>query len=131
MFLDASSIIAIIALESDAVSVAARLSQADRVITSPIAVSESMLGLARIGNMAITDAAAVVDRFIEEVGAAIVSINSPCGRDAIAAFKQYGKGCHPAALNLGGCFAYACGRKLGVPMLCKGSDFPLTDIAIT
>lgn len=47
---------------------------------------------------------------------------------AIDAFDRYGKSRHPAALNFGDCFAYACARHAGVPLLYKGDDFPQTDI---
>ena len=32
--------------------------------------------------------------------------------------------------NMGDCFAYACARALGVPLLYKGDDFAQTDIAV-
>jgi ribonuclease VapC len=69
MFLDASAIIAIIAREHDAESLAARLGQEERAITSPIAVYEAVVGLARVGNTSIDDAASVLDRFLAEVEA--------------------------------------------------------------
>ncbi len=47
---------------------------------------------------------------------------------AIAAFTQYGKGRHPAALNFGDCCAYALARSMNVPLLYKGNDFAQTDI---
>ena len=130
MFLDASAIIAIIAGESDAASLAARVGQAAHVVTSPIAVYEAVLGLARIGNTSISDAASVLDQFLMEIDATIVPIDAPCGREAIAAFERFGKGRHPAALSLGDCFAYACAVTRDVPLLFKGSDFPRTDIAV-
>jgi ribonuclease VapC len=130
MFLDASAIIAIIAGESDAASLAARLGQAGRVVTSPIAVHEAVLGLARIGNTSIADATLVVDQFLAEVDATTVAIDAACGRAAIAAFERFGKGRHQAALNMGDCFAYACALARDMPLLCKGNDFPQTDIAI-
>ncbi|MGY4467602.1 uncharacterized protein with PIN domain [Bradyrhizobium sp. LB9.1b] len=34
-------------------------------------------------------------------------------RLALDAFDRFGKGRHPASLNFGGCFAYACARHLG------------------
>jgi ribonuclease VapC len=130
MFLDASAIIAILARESDASALAARLDRADRVCTSPIAVYEAVLGLARTGNIAPADARAIVDRFLEELGAEIVTIDAVVGRAAIDAFDRFGKGRHPAALNLGDCFAYACADQRQMPILCKGDDFPRTDIPI-
>ena len=48
---------------------------------------------------------------------------------AIAAFTQYGKGRHPAALNFGDCCAYALAKSLNLPLLYKGNDFAQTDIA--
>ncbi len=130
MFLDASAIIAMISGESDAGALAARLGQAESAITSPIALWEATVGLARVGNMPVSDAAAVLDGFLAEVGAAVVSIDAACGQEAIGAFDRFGKGRHPAALNLGDCFTYACARRADVPVLCKGNDFPRTDIAI-
>jgi ribonuclease VapC len=130
MFLDASAIIAIIAGESDAASLAARLGQAVQVVTSPIAVYESVLGLARVGNTSIADATAVLEQFLSEVDATIVPIDASRGREAIGAFERFGKGRHAAALNLGDCFAYACAAAHDLPLLCKGDDFPQTDIAI-
>ena len=46
------------------------------------------------------------------------------------AFERYGKGQrHPAQLNMGDCFAYACARHWSVPLLYKGDDFAQTDMA--
>ena len=43
-------------------------------------------------------------------------------------YSDYGKGRHPAGLNLGDCFAYALAKSLGEPLLFKGTDFRLTDV---
>jgi ribonuclease VapC len=59
-----------------------------------------------------------------------MSIRAEVGRSAIAAFDRFGKRRHPAGLNMGDCFAYACANELDVPLLFKGDDFPLTDITI-
>ena len=131
MFLDAS---AIIARESDAASLAVRLGQPARVVTSPIAAQEAVLGLARVGNTSIADATSVLDRFLTEVDATIVPIDAPRGSAAIAAFERVGKGRPAAALNLGDCFAYAyayaCAATRDMPLLCEENDFPHMDIAI-
>lgn len=51
------------------------------------------------------------------------------GREAISAFTRFGKGRgHPAQLNMGDCFAYACARTHNVPLLFVGDDFSRTDI---
>ena len=44
------------------------------------------------------------------------------------AYERYGKGRHPAGLNLGDCCAYALARHTGEPLLFKGDDFPRTDV---
>jgi ribonuclease VapC len=46
------------------------------------------------------------------------------------AFRRYGKGRHAAGLNFGDCFAYALAKMLDEPLLFKGNDFALTDIAV-
>ena len=44
------------------------------------------------------------------------------------AYQKFGKGNHPAKLNLGDCFAYALAKARGEPLLFKGGDFGLTDV---
>ena len=43
-------------------------------------------------------------------------------------YSDYGKGRHPANLNLGDCFSYALAKSTGEPLLFKGKDFCQTDI---
>jgi ribonuclease VapC len=130
MFVDASAIVAILVLEDDGPALQIRLGQADRIHTSPVAVYEAVLGIARILNVSVAAAQAEVDNFIAETGAQMLSITAEIGRVAIEAFEHFGRGRHPARLNMGDCFAYACARALGVPLLFKGDDFSQTDIAV-
>ena len=48
---------------------------------------------------------------------------------AHAAFRRFGKGRHPAGLNMGDCFSYATARLANAPLLFKGNDFTQTDLA--
>jgi ribonuclease VapC len=109
---------------------ARRLEQAAERRTSPIAIYEAVVGIARVCNVSIADAETVLDRFLEQTTIRVVPITAEIGRGALAAFQRYGRGRHPAALNMGDCFAYACARELELPILFKGEDFPLTDLAI-
>jgi ribonuclease VapC len=127
MFVDASAIVAILVLEDDGPALQIRLGQADRIHTSPVAIYEAVLGIARILNVSVAAAQAAVDNFIAETGAQMLSITAEIGREAIRAFERFGRGRHPARLNMGDCFA--CARALGVPLLFKGDDFSQTDIA--
>jgi ribonuclease VapC len=76
------------------------------------------------------EATALVERLLGDANATIVSIDRTTGQEALRAFARYGKGRHPAALNMGDCFAYACTRQLATTLLCKGNDFPQTDIEV-
>ncbi len=49
---------------------------------------------------------------------------------AIRAWRRFGKGRHPAALNFGDCFSYALAATHGVPLLCVGNDFKQTDLDV-
>jgi ribonuclease VapC len=129
-FLDASAIIAIVAQEEDAASLAARLDQAGETCTSPLAMFEAALGLARIANVRPSDVMDLLDQFLSETDTATVAIDAEVGRAAVDAFERFGKGRHSAALNLGDCFAYACAQRLNAALLCKGDDFPRTDAII-
>ena len=131
MFVDASAIVAIIAEEPDGPALAARLDQAQEGRTSPLAVYEAVLGLARKNRLSLAEAADAVDRFLADTGAEIIPITAEIGCAAIRAFARIGRGRHAAQLNMGDCFAYACARALDVPLLFKGDDFSQTDIAAT
>jgi ribonuclease VapC len=47
---------------------------------------------------------------------------------ARSAWRRYGKGRHPAGLNIGECCSYALAKCAGEPLLFKGDDFSQTDI---
>lgn len=61
----------------------------------------------------------------------VVPFTSDHLRLARDAYERYGKGRHPAGLNLGDCCAYALARHAGEPLLFKGDDFPRTDVVST
>ncbi|MGD9274291.1 MAG: type II toxin-antitoxin system VapC family toxin [Desulfobacterales bacterium] len=58
----------------------------------------------------------------------IVAMNADQAELARAAWRKYGKGNHPADLNIGDCCAYALAKYSGEPLLFKGDDFSQTDI---
>jgi len=51
-------------------------------------------------------------------------------RAAVGAYERFGKGRHPASLNLGDTFAYALATTRRLPLLFKGNDFVQTDIVL-
>src|SRR6266446_6821786 len=70
------------------------------------------------------------DLFVVRANLQIVPVDSDQADIARSAWRKYGKGRHPAALNFGDCFSYALAKISGEPLLAKGTDFSLTDIAV-
>ncbi|MCP1560945.1 UNVERIFIED_ORG: ribonuclease VapC [Methylobacterium sp. SuP10 SLI 274] len=129
MFVDASALIAIITEEPEGRALSERLEAADVPITSPVAVYEAALGIARKKQGGLKAARADVAMLLDLARIGLVPITPEDGERALDAFERYGKGTgHPARLNMGDCFAYAVAQNHGVPLLYKGEDFALTDL---
>ncbi|WP_411902536.1 type II toxin-antitoxin system VapC family toxin [Methylorubrum thiocyanatum] len=129
MFVDASALIAIITEEPEGQTLAERLEAAAVPITSPVAVYEAALGIARKKQGGLKAARADIAMLLDLARIGLVPITPEDGDRALAAFERYGKGTgHPARLNMGDCFAYAVAQGHGVPLLYKGEDFALTDL---
>ena len=58
-----------------------------------------------------------------------IAVDTRQAEIAVEAFRRFGRGRHPAALNIGDCFAYALAKATGERLLSKGGDFGRTDIA--
>jgi ribonuclease VapC len=69
-----------------------------------------------------------LDRFFRMTDPEIVPVTPEQAEMAVDAFRRFGRGRHPAALNIGDCFAYALARATGEQLLFKGGDFGQTDI---
>ncbi len=69
--------------------------------------------------------------FDELIGALEITVEPVAEHHAMLArdaYRRFGKGNHPARLNLGDCFAYALAKVMGEPLLFKGDDFTQTDV---
>lgn len=71
-----------------------------------------------------------VQGFLGEFGVEEISFGTDHRRIAGSAFLRFGKGRHPAALNLGDCMSYSAARVAGEPLLCIGNDFARTDLEL-
>jgi ribonuclease VapC len=78
----------------------------------------------RVGNEGARD----LKLFLAEAEIEIDPLTLDQAEVAREAYRRFGKGNHPAALNFGDCFAYALARIRGEPLLFKGNDFSQTDI---
>jgi len=67
--------------------------------------------------------------FLLKSNITITPITAADGHAAVEAFARYGKGRHPARLNLADCLSYACAKQRDLPLLYKGDDFSRTDLA--
>ncbi|MER8460999.1 type II toxin-antitoxin system VapC family toxin [Mesorhizobium sp. M0915] len=128
MFIDASALTALMTNEDDARELLARMQQTRKRLTSPLAVWEAAIAVARVLDLAVSEAAEAVERYLSLMEIDIVAVPPDTARLALDAFDRYGKGRHPARMNFGDCFAYACARHFGQPLMFKGADFPQTDI---
>lgn len=142
MFLDASALVAILGEEEDADFLLDKIDQSKgKLFYSSLSMYEAVISLAQkrkketLGEQVptpphlIDDCQSIIEGFLEEVGAQELSIGAGSHKKAIEASRTYGKVvAHPAQLNFGDCFAYACAKTCRLPLLFKGNDFSQTDI---
>lgn len=125
MIVDTSAILAILLREEEASSVEALIA-ASSCRMSVANILEASVVLESRGGRA---AGRALDDFLaasEVAAAAVTTEQFEAARDA---WRRYGKGNHPAALNFGDCFAYALASTTGESLLFKGNDFAQTDIS--
>ena len=129
MFVDASAMVAVLSGEPGRAALLSRLDDADVAITSALAVYETVVALTRKKNQSVDDSEEQVLEFLRISRIRTVPLAEREGVEALTAFRRFGKGQgHPAQLNMGDCFSYACARTHDVPLLFVGSDFSQTDI---
>ena len=131
MFLETSAVVEYLNDGPQAADVFAIIEAAETPLSiSPLAIYEATSVLASRQQISVSDARRIVSRFVQFVGAINLSITPEIGELAISAMARYGKGRgHPAQLNFGDCFSYACAKAAGVPLLYTGRDFAHTDLA--
>jgi ribonuclease VapC len=71
-----------------------------------------------------------LDLWLHRAGVDLVGVDADQAEVARSAYRRFGKGCDPAGLNYGDCFAYALAKVSGEPLLFKGGDFVHTDIGV-
>jgi ribonuclease VapC len=125
MVVDTSAIVAVLLAEPDAESIAKALGEAPaRLISAVTRVELSFVIEGRKGEPGRQD----LERLLGSGGFEVVSVTPHHADLAIEAFRRYGKGRHPAGLNIGDCFSYALAMATEHPLLFKGSDFAKTDV---
>ena len=73
-------------------------------------------------------ARADLELLLSVMGVNVVAVDETQSSQAVAAWRRFGKGRHPAGLSFGDNFAYAVAKVEGAALLYKGYDFAQTDI---
>lgn len=125
MIVDSSAILAIVFREPGHERLLDRLKDAPAAAVGAPTLSETGIVLhARLG----TASYGMLERFLDEFGIQEIPFGEIHWREAVDAFRRFGRGHHPASLNFGDCLTYAAARLSGEPLLFVGDDFPRTDI---
>jgi ribonuclease VapC len=98
------------------------LSRQTEIMISAGSLTEAFVVAARRN---VTEALEVL---LSQLPYTVMPVTEPLARQAGAAYRQWGKGFHPAGLNFGDCFAYGLAREQDCPLLFIGNDFSKTDI---
>lgn len=129
IFVDTSAVVAILAGEPEAGSLAAKLDVEPERISAGHVILEASMRLASLLGLAPAVADGLVASLIREAEVTIVPITEEIAHVSVIAFERYGKGRGAVAnLNLGDCLSYACATTHGARMLAKGHDFAQTDV---
>ena len=121
---DASALVAIALNEPEMSSFTVALHGADAAHLAPINYVETGLILKQ---RRFIEMKSHLDEWLEAYGVTVED-NAALAHPALEAYLRYGKGLHPARLNLADCFAYALAKSLDAPLLYKGDDFAKTDV---
>ena len=125
MILDSSALLAIIFREPDHESLLDRIEVAPAVAAGTPTLAETGIVLqARLG----ASADGLLERLLDELSIEEVPFGEVHWREAVDAYRRFGRGRHPAGLNFGDCLAYAIARLSGEPLLYVGRDFGRTDL---
>jgi ribonuclease VapC len=126
MVVETSAVLAILLEEPEAAEFAQLIEDDPMPLISAASVFEAgIVLLSRYG----PDARGDLQEFLAQGGLQVEPVTAEQADLALEAYQRFGKGRHPAGLNFGDCFAYALCKATGQPLLFKGQDFSLTDLA--
>jgi ribonuclease VapC len=117
------------------VAIALREPQADRLLGVLEALTFRLVSAGSVLELSLVlqarhgaTADIIVDEIIRDLRLDVVPFDGPQLVLARDGARRFGKGRHPAALNLGDLYAYALAMDRQLPLLFVGRDFPLTDV---
>lgn len=119
---DTSALMAVVLNEVEAAACIAALEAENDILISAGTVVEALIVSAR------RNVGAEMALLIDGLGFEVLSVTPASARRAAQAYESWGKGVHPAGLNLGDCFAYEVAKENACRLLYVGNDFSKTDI---
>lgn len=125
MILDTSAILAVLFKEPGYETLVEKLLEPGNKGVGTPTLSEA--GLVLTGRLE-GDAEAMLWSILQQFEVVSVPFGERHWRAAVEAFRRFGKGRHPAALNFGDCLTYATAKLADRPLLFVGDDFTKTDL---
>jgi ribonuclease VapC len=126
MVLDTSALLAILFREEGYEDLLEEIRRAHpRKVAAPTLAEAGIVLGARLG----FERVYLLLALLSELQAEVIPFSEAHAREAISAYRRYGRGRHPAGLNFGDCLSYALAKVEGEPLLYKGEDFDQTDLA--
>lgn len=125
MVVDTSALLVVLFGEPEAETFAGLLADDPKIMISAFNALESAIAIeAKKGEAGGRE----LDLLLHRARIDIIPFTADQVELALTAWRQFGKGHHPAGLNIGDCCAYALAKFSGEPLLFKGNDFNQTDI---
>lgn len=127
MVIDTSALLAILLAEADADRMIAAMERDQRRMLSAVQLLEAAMVIEAKKGAA---GGRELDLLLHRAQIQVVNFTAELAEVARGAWRQWGKGRHPAGLNFCDCCAYALAQQLGEPLLFKGEDFRRTDVRV-
>jgi len=124
LVVDTSAIIACLTGEEERPAFMRVLALAERRIFSSVNLLEARIVITGTKRLPVD----WLNDFLDNERIEIIPFDEGLSNLAFDAYRRFGKGRHPAKLNMGDCAAYALAKSRGWPLLYKGDDFAQTDI---
>ncbi len=127
MIVDSSALLAIVFREPGYEELLERVQSAAVAAAGAPTLAETGIVLhARLG----PSSQGLLERLLDELAIEEIPFGEIHWREAVDAFRRYGKGRHGAALNFGDCLTYAVAALSAEPLLFTGDDFSKTDLSV-
>ncbi|MBU2644576.1 MAG: type II toxin-antitoxin system VapC family toxin [bacterium] len=127
MVIDTSAIIAVLLGEPEARQIAAAINNDPKRVMSSFSLLEAGIVIeAKKGEFGGRE----LDLLLHRCQIEVIGFTSEQSELARVCWRRFGKGRHPAALNIGDCCSYALSKIADEPLLFKGDDFSKTDLKL-